>query len=58
MKDYHFCATCVNFDAKKAEKMVYICKRLGYNTLPKYKLNCWDPREDIKQLMNDEKSNT
>nr|WP_097159857.1 hypothetical protein [Bacillus oleivorans] len=52
MKDFHCCATCVHFQAIKASgKMVYKCKRLGFETKTHYKFNCWTPKEKIKKLM-------
>nr|WP_243354918.1 hypothetical protein [Bacillus litorisediminis] len=52
MKDFHCCATCTHFEAIKArEKMIYRCKRLGYETKTHYKFNCWSPKEHIKKLM-------
>jgi hypothetical protein len=52
MKNFHCCATCRHFKAeKKADGMVYFCSRLGYETKPSYKFNCWSPKENIKKLM-------
>lgn len=45
---YHCCATCKHFSAVKTEKgMRYTCIRLGFETRPEYKFDCWNPREDI-----------
>lgn len=53
MKNFHCCATCVNFKAEKAEKGTrYFCSRLGYETRTAYQFNCWQPRAEIKRLMN------
>ncbi|WP_167553219.1 hypothetical protein [Evansella clarkii] len=52
MKDYHFCATCINFETYKADgKTRYRCKRLGYETKPDYKFNCWEPKENVQKLL-------
>ncbi|WHY89140.1 hypothetical protein QNH39_25005 [Neobacillus novalis] len=57
MKDFHCCATCRHFKVeKKGEGMNYYCSRLGYETKPNYKFNCWSPKEQVIQLMN--KKNT
>ncbi|MGR6898911.1 hypothetical protein [Rummeliibacillus sp. BSL5] len=53
MKDFHCCATCQYFKAERvAEGMKYYCSRLGYETKPAYKFDCWDPKEHIIKLMN------
>lgn len=50
---YHCCATCRHFSAEKKDKqMQYKCIRLGFNTRPEYKFDCWDPRKDIQRKMN------
>ncbi|WML48832.1 hypothetical protein RCG23_01490 [Neobacillus sp. PS3-34] len=52
MKDFHCCAACRHFKAeRKNGVMVYNCSRLGYQTMPSYKFNCWDPAEKVKKLM-------
>ncbi len=49
---FQVCATCVNFLAvKKENRMFYFCDRLGYETKPNYKFNCWTPKEHVKNLM-------
>ncbi|MEH7302259.1 hypothetical protein [Neobacillus drentensis] len=54
MKDYHCCATCKHFKIeKKSSNIAYFCSRLGYQTKTNYKFNCWDPKEQIKNLMAD-----
>lgn len=53
MKDFHCCATCKYFKAeKKAEVMKYTCSRLGYETKPSYKFDCWSPNENVVKLIN------
>nr|WP_316569411.1 hypothetical protein [Neobacillus sp. YIM B06451] len=53
MKDFHCCATCRHFRTeKKAEGMKYSCSRLGYETKPNYKFNCWTPKEHVQELIN------
>ena len=50
---FHACSTCVNFLAiKKDIGMRYFCDRLGYETKPNYKFNCWEPKEHVKKLMD------
>ncbi|CAM3892956.1 hypothetical protein D1970_13815 [Mesobacillus zeae] len=53
---FHACATCVNFCSVRDERGVqYYCSRLGYETKPDYKFNCWEPKEHVKNLMEKEK---
>ena len=57
MKDFHCCATCKNFKTEKTpEGMGYFCSRLGYETKPNYQFNCWDPKESIKKLIENEQN--
>ncbi len=52
MKNYHCCATCINFEMKREENgIVARCKRLGFETKTNYVFNCWTPKEHIKKLM-------
>lgn len=54
-KDYHCCATCRHFSIRRKEDRVEIrCARLGYQTKTSYQFNCWNPREDIRQRMQNE----
>nr|WP_303800656.1 hypothetical protein [Alicyclobacillus macrosporangiidus] len=47
-KDYHCCATCIHFKAERTHGQLRIyCSRLGYDTKPYYKFNCWDPKPGI-----------
>lgn len=49
---FHACATCVNYEALKLERgMKYRCKRLGYETMPHYQFNCWEPHERAVKAM-------
>ncbi|WP_041122662.1 hypothetical protein [Jeotgalibacillus alimentarius] len=50
---YHVCATCIHFHSEKIRSghMLYFCKRLGYETKPDYRFNCWEPKEHVKKLM-------
>lgn len=51
-KDIHCCATCVNFKASRTDNgMKYECVRLGFDTQPSYKFNCWDPKEHVKKWL-------
>ncbi|WP_240628558.1 hypothetical protein [Bacillus salacetis] len=57
MKDsrYHACATCRHFSAERMDgKMLYHCKRLGFETKPEYQFNCWNPKDHIRKLMKKE----
>jgi hypothetical protein len=50
---YHCCASCVHFIAKRTDKGVQTyCSRLGYDTRPNWKFDCWTPKERIKQRLN------
>lgn len=52
IESFRVCATCIHFQAeKKRLGMSYYCKRLGYNTKPNYKFNCWTPKKHIQKLM-------
>lgn len=52
-KDFHCCATCSHFKVEKTnQKIAYYCSRLGFETKTHYKFDCWNPRENIKKLMN------
>lgn len=55
MDRFHCCATCKHFRVEKNSKTTYSCSRLGYETNPKYKFNCWDPKENVKELMKKSK---
>ncbi|KGP93218.1 hypothetical protein N780_13035 [Pontibacillus chungwhensis BH030062] len=59
MKDFHCCATCVHFTIiKEKRKSKRFCERLGYETDPKWKFNCWTPKEHVVTLMKkDQKEN-
>nr|WP_081841343.1 hypothetical protein [Alicyclobacillus macrosporangiidus] len=49
-KDYHCCATCIHFKAERTHGQLRIyCSRLGYDTKPYYKFNCWDPKPGIRK---------
>jgi hypothetical protein len=54
VKNYHCCATCNHFKVEKDRGTTYLCKRLGFETSPKYQFNCWDPRENIKKKIESE----
>ncbi|WP_238941751.1 hypothetical protein [Bacillus sp. REN10] len=52
IRRFHTCATCCHFRAIKGESgMNYMCSRLGFATKPDYTFDCWDPKEQVKQLM-------
>jgi len=49
---FHVCATCINFEILRTkERKIIRCKRLGYETNPKYTFNCWEPKPQVKKLM-------
>ncbi|OXS80228.1 hypothetical protein [Domibacillus enclensis] len=53
---FHACATCRQFQAFKGpEKMIYRCRRLGFETNPGYRFDCWDPKDQVKKLMDKER---
>ncbi|WP_408006150.1 hypothetical protein ACJROX_15675 [Pseudalkalibacillus sp. A8] len=55
---FHCCATCVHFQVQKETDSVrYFCSRLGYETKPDYRFDCWTPKEHVKKLMNKENKN-
>ncbi|WP_043933204.1 hypothetical protein [Bacillus sp. EB01] len=56
IKDFHCCATCQHFRASKTSAgMYYLCSRLGYETKPAYKFNCWNPKEQVVKLIQKQK---
>ncbi|KKB38507.1 hypothetical protein [Bacillus thermotolerans] len=49
---FHACATCRHFQPVKEKKgMRYLCSRLQYETKPDYQFRCWNPKEQVVQLM-------
>lgn len=53
---FHVCASCVNFQAVRTDDgMKYFCRRLGYETKTTYKFNCWEPKPQVKRLMEKRK---
>lgn len=57
MKNFHCCATCQHFRVVKKEGgTTYQCSRLGYETKPVYQFNCWNPKENVRKLMEKEKN--
>ncbi|WP_046173676.1 hypothetical protein [Domibacillus indicus] len=53
---FHACATCRHFQALKQQgSMLYKCGRLGYETNPGCRFNCWDPKDHVKKLMEKER---
>lgn len=57
MRNFHCCASCKNFvSSKKEGKIEYSCERLGFMTKPTYVFNCWDPKENVKKLMEKERN--
>jgi len=55
MKDFHCCATCIHYKVERKQYgMRRYCSRLGYETDPKWKFNCWTPKEEVKRLIEKE----
>ncbi|WP_231373234.1 MULTISPECIES: hypothetical protein [Bacillaceae] len=55
---FHACATCRHFEAvKTSANMIYRCRRLGFETNPSYRFNCWDPKDNVRKLMEKEQVN-
>ncbi|OKL38361.1 hypothetical protein BLL40_00520 [Domibacillus mangrovi] len=55
---FHACATCCHFEAVKTPaNMMYRCRRLGFETNPSYRFNCWDPKDNVRKLMEKEQVN-
>ncbi|WNC16816.1 hypothetical protein [Brevibacillus brevis] len=51
-QSFHCCASCVHFRVEKETgKVLYRCSRLGYETRPDYRFECWTPTERVKRLM-------
>ncbi|KMK94089.1 hypothetical protein ABER02_20055 [Rossellomorea marisflavi] len=49
---FHVCATCIHFRAYKENGGTrYICARLGFDTRPSYRFDCWVPKEQVVKLM-------
>lgn len=55
MKNFHCCATCIHFSVKKDKKTVHFCERLGFETKSTYQFNCWNPKENVKRLIEKNK---
>ncbi|MCG1023113.1 hypothetical protein EKQ44_15845 [Sutcliffiella horikoshii] len=52
---FHACATCQHYQVQKwASATIYRCSRLGYETKPHFKFDCWQPKENVLQLMKKE----
>ncbi|XKE51449.1 hypothetical protein LG279_11880 [Sutcliffiella horikoshii] len=55
---FHACATCKHYQViKLTTHTIYRCSRLGFKTKPNYKFDCWQPKENIIQLMKKEQIN-
>ncbi len=49
---FQVCAACQHYQVIKLNTHnVYRCSRLGFETKPHYKFNCWKPKEKVLQLM-------
>ncbi|WP_316246606.1 hypothetical protein [Sutcliffiella horikoshii] len=55
---FQACATCKHYQVLKLNtRTVYRCSRLGFDTKPHYKFDCWQPKDNIIQLMKKEQIN-
>ncbi|MCM3617298.1 hypothetical protein M3936_06890 [Sutcliffiella horikoshii] len=55
---FHACATCIHYHVIKIDtRTIYRCNRLGYETKPYFKFECWQPKENVIQLMKKEQTN-
>jgi hypothetical protein len=52
-RDVHFCATCQWI--KHTGPGEFTCSRLGYRTQPRWKFNCWSPRDRYRPQSDSEK---
>nr|WP_074954264.1 hypothetical protein [Alicyclobacillus macrosporangiidus] len=53
---YHCCASCVHFRAERRPSGVRtFCQRLGYDTKPAYRFDCWRPKERVRRRMERER---
>ncbi|KKK37650.1 hypothetical protein WQ57_13035 [Mesobacillus campisalis] len=53
---FHACATCIHFRAVRENgKMGYYCGRLGYETKTNYQFQCWEPKPEVRKLMEKRK---
>lgn len=51
-KTFKVCSTCVNFTIQSSKgKRKFFCSRLGYETEPHYSFNCWNPKREVRELM-------
>ncbi|WP_026676587.1 hypothetical protein [Fictibacillus gelatini] len=51
-RNFHCCASCIHYHIEKIDgRTIYMCARLGYETKPTYKFNCWTPKENVKKLI-------
>ncbi|ASS74679.1 hypothetical protein CIG75_06635 [Tumebacillus algifaecis] len=56
MNRFHCCATCQHYAVNKvAGRSISKCARLGFDTNPKYQFDCWNPKPNVKKLMEKEK---
>ncbi|MED4300066.1 hypothetical protein ABEP13_04445 [Geobacillus stearothermophilus] len=55
MNRFHACATCIHYRIeKRADGLYTYCRRLGYETKPNYRFNCWTPKPNVRRLMEKE----
>lgn len=57
MRKFHCCATCIHYRVEKDKvhnKTSTKCSRLKFDTKPTYQFNCWDPKIQVKKLMEKE----
>lgn len=54
MRKFHCCASCIHFRIEKDKlhkKISTQCSRLKYETKPHFQFSCWDPKLQVKRLM-------
>ncbi|KEO82278.1 hypothetical protein [Tumebacillus flagellatus] len=52
-KNFHCCATCQHYRILKTPSGTATrCDRLGYETKPAYQFNCWNPKDQVRQLID------
>jgi len=53
---FHACATCIHYGIIRMDnKQQFLCTRLGYETRPNYRFNCWTPKDHVRKLIERER---
>jgi hypothetical protein len=56
MSRFHCCATCRHYTIQKTPAGTDTrCSRLQYETKPTYRFDCWDPKDTVRKLMEQER---